>query len=516
MAIKHTFVSAKPEGVDPTKVRASNWNDDHEIEPGTITSADLGGDITAAGQTLITAANAAAQRAALGLATIATTGSGADLTNATVTTAKLGGDITAAGKDLLDDANAAAQRTTLGLVAVASSGSAADLSTGTLPAARMPALTGDVTSTVGTVATTIAAAAVTLAKMAALATGRFIGRITGGSGDPESLTGTQATTLLDVFTASLKGLVPSPGGSSTGRVLKDDATWGFVDIAAAALLGDGSDGSPTFDGSTTILGMVPSSNVYTLTRDFYFEAPVINNGVTIKEAGFVFLARGNVTLNGVIERNGNNAVNSSSGLVGAAGAALTGGRLPGSAGGASGVNANVAGQAAGGQTGTPQGYNTAGGAGGAGQGGAGGAGGTNTEAIAVSNGWRQAHCALQGRTMIYSAFSIGGGGGSGGGNSGSPSGSGGGSGGWCSVAAKSFSGTGSIQAKGGNGGNAFAGGGNAGGGGGGKGGIIAVVWVTGAQPTCTVTGGTGGTGVGTGVGGSAGTDGLVIPFKLGV
>jgi hypothetical protein len=42
-----------------------------------------------------------------------------------------------------------------GLAAVATSGSAADLTTGTLLAARMPALTGDVTSTAGTVATTV-------------------------------------------------------------------------------------------------------------------------------------------------------------------------------------------------------------------------------------------------------------------------------------------------------------------------------------------------------------------------
>jgi len=45
--------------------------------------------------------------------------------------------------------------TALTLATVATSGSAADLSSGTLAAARMPALTGDVTTTVGTVATTV-------------------------------------------------------------------------------------------------------------------------------------------------------------------------------------------------------------------------------------------------------------------------------------------------------------------------------------------------------------------------
>jgi hypothetical protein len=45
--------------------------------------------------------------------------------------------------------------TALTLSTVATSGSATDLSSGTLPAAQMPALTGDVTTTVGTVATTV-------------------------------------------------------------------------------------------------------------------------------------------------------------------------------------------------------------------------------------------------------------------------------------------------------------------------------------------------------------------------
>jgi hypothetical protein len=43
------------------------------------------------------------------------------------------------------------------LADIATSGSASDLDSGTVPAARMPALTGDVTTTVGAVATTIGA-----------------------------------------------------------------------------------------------------------------------------------------------------------------------------------------------------------------------------------------------------------------------------------------------------------------------------------------------------------------------
>ncbi|MBV9528171.1 hypothetical protein, partial [Sphingomonas sp.] len=77
-----------------------------------------------------------------------------------------------------------------GLAAVASSGSAADLGTGTLPAARMPALTGDVTTTAGAVASTIANNAVSYAKMQDTAAASvLLGRgSAGGAGDPQEIT----------------------------------------------------------------------------------------------------------------------------------------------------------------------------------------------------------------------------------------------------------------------------------------------------------------------------------------
>jgi len=89
-----------------------------------------------------------------------------ELTGANVIT--ISGALTAAN-NLSDVSVAATARTNLGLVAIAASGSASDLSTGTLAAARMPALTGDVTTSVGTVATTIANAVVTFAMMATAA-----------------------------------------------------------------------------------------------------------------------------------------------------------------------------------------------------------------------------------------------------------------------------------------------------------------------------------------------------------
>lgn len=67
--------------------------------------------------------------------------------------------------------------------------------------------------------------AVTYAKMQNVsAASRLLGRITAGAGDPEELTGTQATTLLDAFTSALKGLAPASGGGTT-NFLRADGTW---------------------------------------------------------------------------------------------------------------------------------------------------------------------------------------------------------------------------------------------------------------------------------------------------
>lgn len=82
-------------------------------------------------------------------------------------------------------------------------------------------LTGDVTS--GGNAATIANDAVTNAKLANMATATFKGRTTAGTGDPEDLTVTQATAMLNVF-STVKGLVPAAAAPS-GLFLKDDGTW---------------------------------------------------------------------------------------------------------------------------------------------------------------------------------------------------------------------------------------------------------------------------------------------------
>ncbi len=86
---------------------------------------------------------------------------------------------------------------------------ASQLTMGTLPAGRMPALTGDVTTSAGAVATTIANAAVTNAKLANMATTTIKGQTVGGSGAPVDLTATQAAAIIGSVGGTLKSKIIS-------------------------------------------------------------------------------------------------------------------------------------------------------------------------------------------------------------------------------------------------------------------------------------------------------------------
>lgn len=70
----------------------------------------------------------------------------------------------------------------------------------------------------------IADGAVTLAKLLDISTNRILGRDTASSGDVEQLTPTEVTAMLDLFSSTLKGLVPLSGGGST-NFLRADGSW---------------------------------------------------------------------------------------------------------------------------------------------------------------------------------------------------------------------------------------------------------------------------------------------------
>ncbi len=112
--------------------------------------------------------------------------------------------------------------TITGLASIATSGSAADLSAGTIPAARMPAHTGDVPSSVGSVALTVANNAVTYAKMQDVsAASLLLGRGSSGAGDPQEITIGTGLTMTGTTLIVSGGVV-----GEVGAVIEDQKSSG--------------------------------------------------------------------------------------------------------------------------------------------------------------------------------------------------------------------------------------------------------------------------------------------------
>jgi hypothetical protein len=108
---------------------------------------------------------------------------------------------------------------------------------------------------------TIANSAVSLAKMANLAANSIIGNNTASAAVPLALTGTQVTAMLDVFSSTLKGLVPLSGGGTT-NFLRADGSW-------AAPAGGGGGGGITWSEvvSTPITASI--NNGYVITNSAF-------------------------------------------------------------------------------------------------------------------------------------------------------------------------------------------------------------------------------------------------------
>lgn len=139
-------------------------------------------------------------------------------------------------------------------------GSAASLTT-----ARSVSMTGDVAWTVSfdgtsnvTAVGTIQPNVVSNNDLVTVATGTIKGRVAAGTGDVQDLTGTQATTLLDTFTSTLKGLVPPSGGGTT-TFLRADGTWAAVSSGGGVSSFNTRTGAVTLSSSdvTTALGFTP-------------------------------------------------------------------------------------------------------------------------------------------------------------------------------------------------------------------------------------------------------------------
>ena len=257
--------------------------------------------------------------------------------------------------------------------------------------------------------------------------------------------------------------------------------------ASSLIYGDGSDGACAFDGVATVLGLVPSVNVYTATRDIYLaDGSSVATGVTLNMAGFRIYCLGTLTNNGTVSNNGNAGGVGSAGTGGTAGAVTNaaattgvgtaaGAGGSGNAAGSNGVNSTI---------GFPGGAGV-GGAGGAGNANAGGTAGTWAALAAVKGGARSLFSLLTGQIFgtgtsgtasVTSVFGGGSGGGGGGGDNADAGGGGGGGGAGVLIAAIfDLANNGVISANGGAGGNGFSTSHNAGGGGGGGGGTVVLI-----------------------------------------
>jgi hypothetical protein len=132
--------------------------------------------------------------------------------------------------------------------------------TGTIAAARMPALTGDVTTTVGTVATTIANSAVTLAKMANLAANSVIGNATGSPATPT------AVGMVSTATASTVAFRDGNANILFNNVIENAAT--IATAGTTTTLTVASAKTEQFTGSSTQTCVLPNATTLTVGHSF--------------------------------------------------------------------------------------------------------------------------------------------------------------------------------------------------------------------------------------------------------
>lgn len=270
---------------------------------------------------------------------------------------------------------------------------------------------------------------------------------------------------------------------------------------SAGVYGDGSDGTATCDGTSTVAGMTLSGGGYTLTRDVVFTSLTVSVGVLVNCAGWRMFALTLVN-NGHIHADGSQGAADSTNVAG---------------GGGTGISSLSGGGY--GWGGATDGESTTGLGGNGGVGAISGSTGGQSTPITQSASLRTLPYALMmlvpgtvgeagGTTLTWYAC----GGGAGGGSGGSGGGPGGGSGGGVLVvAALTLSGTtGSFTANGGPGGASLG----SGAGGGGGGGVVALVTGTSTfTGSIQVNGGAPGVGSGGTNVPTAGAAGTVIQLK---
>lgn len=173
--------------------------------------------------------------------------------------------------------------------------------------------------------------------------------------------------------------VQSAGGAtsvvfeSTGWRVSDAITSGATGagvtstgvVTGTNVYGDGSDGTATCDGTTSVSGMALSGGRYTLTRDCYFANLTITVGVSVDGGGFRLFVRDTLLNNGHFGVDGGDAAGgTTTGTPGVGGGGDLSGtkRLGGGYPGDGGITANALGgygSCGDGAFGTPGGTNAA-------------------------------------------------------------------------------------------------------------------------------------------------------------
>jgi hypothetical protein len=85
--------------------------------------------------------------------------------------------------------------------------------------------------------------------------------------------------------------------NSISRLNAPDPMAAFMD-AADPIYGTGADGNAVLDGSTTVLNMTPSTGVYTMTRDMFFNNLTINTSIRLMPNGYRIFVKNLLTFAG--------------------------------------------------------------------------------------------------------------------------------------------------------------------------------------------------------------------------
>lgn len=329
-----------------------------------------------------------------------------------------------------------------------------------------------------------------------------------GGGD---LSANRTLTVADNSTAS-KGVV-AQAPNDTSQFWRGDASWSSFPFSSW-LCGDGYDGDVTLEVDTTLSG-----------GDKFYNNLTVGAGVRLNVAGRRVFVKNTLTLNGVIHSDGQPGANgvASGGATGGSGGTgfyISGGSKGGNSGAVDGTAHSVMMPRSTTTSSDNKGAvgNVPGRGGGGGVSALGGGAGGAVTVTADNLGHPTPLALLYGCPERSTTQWQGGTGGGGGGNGGTGTGGAGGGGGGCVVVvAKTITGTGSISANGGVGGDAYTPNtsGGSGGGGGGGGGWVAVFYGTKADTiTIEALGGLAGASVGTAGPAGAGADGFTYVFNI--